>query len=85
MLDSNEGLGPLYLSKLKSNIKYFRVRAGLTQEDTAKALGISRVTYNNWEEHPEKLSIIKLRRLTKVFNITLYTFFLELEKELQKC
>ena len=49
-----------------SKIKNARVRANLTQEQAAEALGVSRQTMSNWENektYPDIISVIKMSDL----------------------
>ena len=46
------------MNDLKITLKAARVNAGLTLEEAAKTLGISRSTLISWEKHPEKINAL---------------------------
>lgn len=53
-----------------------RKRAGLTQQQVADALGVSRVTVSNWEmgrygKEPVKLSVRQTKTLCALLGVTL--------------
>lgn len=45
-----------------------RVR-DFTQEEMAKRLNVHINTYQNWEQHPEKISIANAIKITQVLNV----------------
>lgn len=47
-----------------------QIRRDLTDEKTAKALGISKQTYQRRKREPECISIGELRRLVRLFKIS---------------
>lgn len=52
-----------------AKIKDARIKAGLTQEQTAEALGVSRQTISNWENektYPDIVSVVKMSDLYDV-------------------
>ena len=48
-------------------IRTFRELYKLTQLDVALHLGVSRLTYINWEQNTDKMSLGKYRKLLKYF------------------
>lgn len=52
------------------NIEAERVRAGLTQEELSKKLGISRKTYNNWITGETEIPASKLVFMKHLWNVT---------------
>lgn len=51
------------------NFKELRARKGWTQADAAKALGLSRQSYWNWENNVENLTIAKIKRAATAFGV----------------
>lgn len=47
-------------------IREVRVEAGITQQQMADKLGISRQQYANYEAHPERVTIEQARRICAV-------------------
>ena len=47
-----------------------QIRRDLTDEKTAKAIGISKPTYQRHKREPECISIGELRRLVRLFKIS---------------
>ena len=41
----------------------------------AKAMGVSRVTYAKWEEHPEKMSVGQAKKLAKYLECSVDELF----------
>jgi len=66
------------LSFVSNNMKSFRARANLTQEDTAKLLGVSRATYNDYEVNPQNVKIETFSKLSKIFHCRIVDFFVEI-------
>lgn len=48
---------------ITANIKAERARSGLSQEDVAEKLGITRQSYNIWETNPKSLTLDKIEML----------------------
>lgn len=44
-------------------LTHLRFQAGLTQEEVAKALGVSERTYRRWEADPETLPLWRIMRI----------------------
>ena len=52
-------------------IKAMRDRAGLTQAQTAEALGVTKKRYINWEHEEREINLRDAIRLTELFGCTL--------------
>lgn len=59
----------------KFKLKELRARKNETQEDTAKALGVSLTTYNSWEKDVSNVAISKVSKLADHFNVGLDEIF----------
>lgn len=62
---------------LRLKLKSARVGAGMTQDDVAEQLGVSRATVVNWESRPEKMCFEKLKVLANLYGIASTDFFME--------
>ena len=67
------------LKYISNNIKSNRVRYGLSQEDMADKLGISRVTYCDYEVNPQRLKIETLQSIADILCCNLADFFKEID------
>ena len=56
--------------KLNDKIYYLRKRAGMSQEDLASAVGVSRQAVSKWETGESSPDINKLLALSKTFEVT---------------
>ena len=65
------------LEYITNNMKSYRNRVGLSQEQTAEKLGISRVTYNDYEVNPTKVKIEVFQNLADLFGCEIHDFFVE--------
>ena len=54
---------------MKVTVKQARVGVGMTQENMAKALGVSTSKYASWEKRPEKIPYKDVVRITKITGI----------------
>lgn len=63
------------LELIKRNLKAARVRDGLSQDDVAAALGVTRQTVINWEADPRTLNLDKIMSLAKLYNCNPAIFF----------
>ena len=61
-------------------IKIARIEKGLTQKQLAKKLGVSQGTINKYELSQREISLLKLRKISKIFNMSLCCLICE-EKE----
>ena len=48
-----------------------RVNAGMTQDDTSKALGVTKQTVVNWENGRSEPSVSQGQKLSELYNIPL--------------
>lgn len=55
---------------MANRIKKFRVRAGLTQEKLAQALGTSQPTFQRWERGQAEVPKAKLKKLAGILDVT---------------
>ena len=65
------------LEYITNNMKSYRNRVGLSQKQTAEKLGISRITYNDYEVNPIKVKIEVFQNLADLFGCEIYDFFVE--------
>lgn len=56
---------------MKFTLKELRARKNETQQQSAKALGISVQTYNAWEQDISNVAISKVMKVADHFNVTL--------------
>ena len=59
---------------LGNKINYFRQRSGLTQEQVAEQINVTRQTVSNWERGVNEPDFESLCRLSEVFGISLNDF-----------
>lgn len=64
-------------AEITANIKAERARNGLSQEDVADKLGISRQAYNIWETCPKSLTLDKVEMLANVIGCSVSTLVLK--------
>lgn len=70
--------------RLNEQIREYRKKAGLTQEQVANYLGVSTPAVNKWESgstFPDITLLAPLARLLKIDLNTLFTFHESLSKE----
>lgn len=61
---------------LKMTLPSLRVRLGLTQEEAAKHLGVTRNTLRNWEKDPSNVSYKYMEKISELYCIPIdYIFF----------
>ena len=65
------------LKYISNNLRSYRARAGYTQDKIAEILGISRVTYCDYEVNPQKVKVEILQQIADVLNCKLSDFFVE--------
>lgn len=56
------------MSEINKDFRQRREELNLSQQDAAILLGVSRVTYNKWEQDPKTMPIGKYEELVKHFN-----------------
>lgn len=66
------------LNFITNNMKSLRARVGMSQEDVANYLGISRASYCDYEVNPSKVKIETLKKLSMLFRCNISDFFVEL-------
>ena len=57
--------------EIGSKLKKARNEKGLTQEQTADALGVSRQTISNWENNKSYPDIISVKKMSEIYSISL--------------
>ena len=57
--------------ELENNLFKTRKKAGLSQEDVAEKLGVSRQTISKWETDETVPDIYQAKRLANIFNVSL--------------
>lgn len=67
------------MEKIQISLAAARVNAGLTQDDVAKMMKISKNTLIKWEKGISEPSISQGRRLSSIYNIPLDNIFLPYE------
>lgn len=55
------------MSDINKEFRTERIELGLSQQDAAMLLGVSRVTYNKYEQEPETMPIGKYEKLVAEF------------------
>lgn len=65
--------------KFQISLAAARVNAGLTQDDTAKKLHVTKQTIVNWEKGASEPSITQARSLSDLYDIPLDYIFLPSE------
>ena len=60
------------METVSEKLKLLRTRLGLTQLDVAKALGLERATYTNYELGRTLPDWPTIKRLAKIFNVDYY-------------
>ena len=55
---------------IADRIRYLRDKAGMTQTDLARRLGISRSAVNSWEMSLSTPSVSNIVELTKIFHVS---------------
>jgi putative transcriptional regulator len=56
-------------------MKFYRQKNNLTQEETAKRLGISVSAYNMIENGNRGISLLRAKELEKIFNVSMDEIF----------
>ena len=63
-------------TEVKHTIKDLRVRAGLSQSEASKRLGVTEPTLRKWENDSSVLSFRKMKEIASFYHIPLdYIFF----------
>ena len=77
----SQGLWRLTMQQIAKNLKKFRVDLGMTQEDLANKMHVTRQTVSNWENGKSQPDIPCLESLAEVFNKDLLEFIYGSSKE----
>ncbi len=64
------------MEKLQITLAAARVNAGLTQEQAAKKMGVTKNTIINWEKGKRKVGIPQARMLSAIYSIPVDNIFL---------
>lgn len=67
------------LKYISNNIKMYRARLGLSQEEVAKEIGVSRATYCGYEINPQKVNMETLNQIANVLKCNLVDFFIPID------
>lgn len=67
------------LKYISNNIKSYRVRLGYSQENMSYFMGVSRVTYCDYEVNPQKVKVETLQQIADILKCELADFFVEHE------
>lgn len=67
------------LKYVSNNMKSYRARAGFSQDKMADLLGISRVTYCDYEVNPQKVKIETFQQIADILKCELSDFFIEFD------
>lgn len=62
--------------ELKISLAAARVNAGMTQEDVAKSMKVSKNTVVNWEKGSSNLKVSQAQELSKLYSMPLEYIFL---------
>lgn len=65
------------LNFITNNMKSLRARVGMSQEDVANYLGISRTSYCDYEVNPSKVKVETFKKLSVLFKCNIADFFIE--------
>lgn len=65
--------------KIGQNIKALRAKRGLSQEDFARALGVTFQQVQKYESGKNRISASKMYQLSVAFDIPIIKFFAEIE------
>lgn len=60
---------------ISRNMKSIRIKRGMTQDDAAKLLGVSRQTLSAYENNPGQLSLADFNRLADLYDVKPNYFF----------
>ena len=63
---------------VKRNLQGYRKRAGLTQEEVAEKLSVTRRTIVDYENNPGKITMGTYVKLADMYGVDLYSFFIPL-------
>lgn len=55
----------------KHSLREWRRLKEMSQDDLAAAVGVSRTTIFNWEDHPEKMTVDKVERVARALDLSI--------------
>lgn len=64
-----------------NNLRYYRLKTNLTQQQVADYLRINRTTYTKYENHISEPCIYILRKLVILFNIDFNALFIPINSK----
>lgn len=67
------------LKYVSNNIRSYRMRAGYTQDKMADLLGVTRVTYCDYEVNPQKVKVETFQQIADILKCNLSDFFIEFD------
>ena len=67
------------LEYVSRNIKSYRAKYDYSQENMAKFLSVSRITYNDYETNPQKLKVETLQQIADILKCEIADFFKEIK------
>lgn len=70
------------MAEIQISLAAARVNAGMTQEEVAKQLHISKQTICNWEKGKAEPSITQARKLSKMYGLGLDYIFLPIKSNI---
>ena len=62
---------------LSKKLKASRISVGLTQEQVADLLGVTRATFNSYENNPGNVAISVFQKLANIYKLNVSDFFTE--------
>ena len=65
------------LKYISNNIKSYRIKKGLKQEEIADIMGVSRNTYCDYEVNPQRVKVETLQKIADILNCKVSDFFKE--------
>lgn len=72
------------MEQLKITLAAARVNAGMTQEEVAKKMQVSKSTIINWEKGKKMLGVAQLYFLSNLYKIPIENIFLPFNSNLSK-
>ncbi len=67
------------LKYVSNNMKSLRARMGYSQDKMANLLGITRVTYCDYEVNPQKVKVETFQQIADILKCNLADFFMEID------
>ena len=60
---------------VRNNMRYLRIKTGLTQKEVAETLGITRATFCAWERNPRSIRLGLFYKLAALYRCEIIDFF----------